>query len=71
LSTRAEMVRPVTLELRYADGSTEMRDYPIGMWNLGTHFTARVGTAKRVVGVVVDPRGIYPDINRANNRWEK
>ena len=71
LSTRAEMVLPVTLELRYADGSTEMRDYPIEMWNLGTHFTARVGTAKRVVGVVVDPRGIYPDINRANNRWEK
>ena len=71
LSTRAEMVLPVTLELRYADGSTEMRDYPIEMWNLGTHFTARVGTAKRVVGVVVDPRGIYPDINRANNRWGK
>jgi len=71
LSTRAEMVLPVTLELRYADGSTEMRDYPIEMWNLGTHFTARVGTAKRVVGVVVDPPGIYPDIDRANNRWGK
>ncbi len=71
LSNRAEMVLPVTLELRHADNSTEMRDYPIEMWNLGTHFTARVGTAKPVVGVVVDPRGIYPDINRANNRWGK
>jgi len=71
LSTRAEMVLPVTLELRYADGSTEMRDYPIEMWNLDPHFTARVGTAKRVVGVVVDPPGIYPDIDRANNRWGK
>ena len=71
LSTRAEMVLPVTLELRYADGSTEMRDYPIEMWNLGTHFTARVGTAKRVVGVVVDPRDVYPDVDRANNRWGK
>ena len=71
LSTRAEMVLPVTLELRYADGSTEMRDYPIEMWNLGPHFTARVGTAKRVVGVVVDPRDVYPDVDRANNRWGK
>ena len=71
LSTRAEMVLPVTLELRYADGSTEMRDYPIEMWNLGTHFTARVGTARRVVGVVVDPRDVYPDVDRANNRWGK
>src|SRR5438874_8826882 len=66
LSTRAEMVLPVTLELRYADGSTEMRDYPIEMWNLGTHFTARVGTAKRVVGVVVDPRDVYPDVDRVD-----
>jgi len=71
LSTRAEMVLPVTLELRYADGSTEMRDYPIEMWNLGSHFTARVGTAKQVAGVVVDPGDVYPDVNRANNRWGK
>ncbi len=71
LSNRAQMVLPLTLELRYADGSSETRDYPIEMWNLGSRFTARVGTTKPVVGVVVDPRVIYPDIDRANNRWGK
>jgi len=24
-----------------------------------------------VVGVVVDPREIYPDVDRANNRWPR
>ena len=41
------------------------------MWNLGSKFTARVGTGKPMVGVVVDPKAIYPDIDRANNRWGK
>ncbi len=69
LSNRAQMVMPLTLELRYADGSSETRDYPIEMWNLGSRFTARVGTTNPVVGVGVDPQRIYPDVNRANNRW--
>ena len=71
LSNRAQMVLPVTLELRYADGTTETRRFPIEMWNLGSKFTARVGTAKPVAGVVVDPKEIYPDIDRANNQWGK
>jgi len=71
LSNRGQMVLPVTLEIRYADGSTESRDYPIEMWNLGSKFTARVGTGKPMIGVVVDPKAIYPDIDRANNRWAK
>jgi len=69
LSNRAQMVLPVTLELRYGDGTRETRGYPIEMWNLGNRFTARLTGAKPVVGVVVDPRRIYPDIDRANNRW--
>jgi hypothetical protein len=69
LSNRGEMVLPVTLELRYTDGSAEMRELPVEMWNLGSRFTARVTTTKRVTGVVIDPRGTYPDIDRANNRW--
>jgi peptidase M1-like protein len=71
LSNRAQMVLPLTLELRYADGTSEARDFPIEMWNLGNHFTARIGPAKPVVSVVVDPRRIYPDIERANNQWSR
>jgi hypothetical protein len=72
LSNRGQMVLPVTLELRYADGSSERRELPIEMWNLGSRFTSRIRTGgKAIAGVVVDPQAIYPDIDRANNRWPR
>jgi hypothetical protein len=69
LSNRGQMVLPLTLQLRFADGTSEPRDLPIEMWNLGSRFVARLATAKQVVGVVVDPAAMYPDVDRANNRW--
>jgi len=71
LSNRGQMVLPVTLELRYADGTTETRSLPVDMWNLGTRFTYRMATAKRVTSVLLDPRRIYPDIDRGNNSWHR
>ncbi len=71
LSNRGRMLLPVTLQLRFADGSSETRRLPIEMWYLGSRFTARVATPKPVAGVVVDPTASYPDVDRANNRWGK
>ncbi len=71
LSNRGQMVLPVTVELRYADGTAETRRLPVEMWNLGNRFTYRMATAKRLSGVVLDPRGIYPDIARDNNTWRR
>ncbi len=71
LSNRGQMVLPLTLELRYADGSRETRDLPVEMWNLGSRFTARLPTTRRVVGAVVDPKGMYPDVDRSNNGWPR
>jgi hypothetical protein len=63
------MVLPVQLELRYNDGTNERRNLPVDMWNLGGRFTYRMAGPKQVVGVVIDPRRIYPDIARDNNSW--
>src|SRR2546430_2310534 len=71
LSNRGQMVLPVTLELRYADNSTETRSLPVEMWDLGSRFTYRVATAKRLASVVIDPRKIYRDIARDNNSWKR
>src|SRR5439155_738918 len=71
LSNRGQMALPLTLELKFADGASESREYPIEMWNLGSRFTARVVTPRRVVGVIVDPKELYPDVERANNRWPR
>ena len=71
LSNRGQMVLPVQLELRYGDGTTERRDLPVEMWSLGNKFTYRMAGPKQVVGLVIDPRRIYPDIARDNNSWGK
>jgi len=71
LSNRAQMVLPVTLELRYADGTTETRNLPVEMWLLGSRFTYRMATGKRLASAVIDPRAIYPDIARDNNTWRR
>jgi peptidase M1-like protein len=71
LSNRGQMVLPVQLELRYGDGTTERRDLPVEMWALGSKFRYRIAGPKQVVGVVIDPRRIYPDLERNNNSWGK
>jgi len=71
LSNRGQMVLPVTLELRYGDGSTETRSVPVEMWDLGSQFTYRMATTKRLSAVTVDPRHIFPDISRDNNTWRR
>ena len=69
LSNRGQMVLPVQLELRYGDGTSERRDLPVEMWALGSKFRYRIAGPKQVVGVVIDPRRVYPDIARDNNSW--
>jgi aminopeptidase N len=69
LSNRGQMVLPLTLDLRFADGTSERRELPVEMWNLGDRFTARFATPKSVVGVLVDPTASLPDVNRGNNSW--
>ena len=71
LSNRGQMVLPLTLELRYADNTIETRSLPVEMWDLGSRFTYRLATAKRLSSVVIDPRRIYPDIARENNGWKR
>ena len=69
LSNRGQMVLPLTLELRYADGTSEIRQLPVEMWYLGSRYVYRVATARGIAAVVVDPRRTYPDVERRNNSW--
>jgi aminopeptidase N len=71
LSNRGQMVLPVTVELRYDDGTTETRNLPVELWDLGSRFTYRMVTTKKLAGVVIDPRRFYPDIDRDNNAWKR
>lgn len=71
LSDRGTMVMPVELSLTFADGSSHTARLPVEMWNLGNHFDYRVPGRATVVAAEVDPRHVYPDIDRSNNTWRR
>ena len=71
LSNHGEMVMPAELQLGFANGRDRTVQLPVEMWNLGSRFTYRLTGAGRVTRAVLDPRRVYPDIDRANNTWPR
>jgi hypothetical protein len=69
LTNRGTLLMPVELQLTFADGSLETVRLPVEMWKLGPNFIYRVPSDRELVRVEIDPRGVYPDDNRANNSW--
>jgi hypothetical protein len=71
LGYRREMVMPAEVLLGWSDGTRETRRIPVEMWNYGRHHAFKVAlNGRRLVGVEVDPRHVYPDMDRRNNRWQ-
>jgi hypothetical protein len=68
LSNPGTMVMPAELKLTFADGTAETVRLPVDMWNLGRTFDYRPASAKPVRSAELDPRQVYPDVDRANNR---
>jgi aminopeptidase N len=65
---RAEFMLPMTVQLRYEDGTTEQRRIPTeAFFTKDTHTLTL--TEGRLAGVTVDPDQILPDVNRKNDSW--
>jgi hypothetical protein len=71
LSNRGSMLLPLEMDLTYRDGSRERVRLPVEMWNQGSKFAFRLRSAKEVSRVVIDPRRVFPDIDRANNTRDR
>jgi hypothetical protein len=66
-----EQVMPVTVEIEFADGSTERRQLPVEAWYYTDRRTIEVEVGDRVITkVTVDPEGMLPDVDTENNVWE-
>lgn len=61
------MVMPVDLTLYFEGTPPEQRRLPVEVWYGGKSYILAV-PGKRVVGVVVDPAQVFPDVNRTNNQ---
>ena len=71
LSRKREMVAPVEMRLSYGDGSTRSVKLPVETWYAGSApvWGVAVGAAGAPVKVEIDPRQVYPDVDRTNNVW--
>jgi aminopeptidase N len=66
-----EQVMPVTVEIEFADGSTERRWLPVEAWYYTDRRTIEVEVGDRVIRkVTVDPDEVLPDVDVGNNVWE-
>jgi hypothetical protein len=61
---------PTTIKITMSDGSTTIRKIPVEKW-LRDSTQVTVTVDGKVNKVEIDPNNNYPDINRANNRWNK
>ena len=71
LSLRGKMPLPAELQVEETDGDTTRVRVPVTAWKDGPRDTVRVTTDSRIASVVIDPRGLIPDSNPADNTWSK
>lgn len=63
---------PVKLVVTHANGAVQHVEIPVDVWlKGGRSYVAHVARSPEVVRVEIDPDGLFPDINRANQVWVK
>lgn len=62
---------PVDLALLLDDGTTTRVRLPVEIWFGGSRYTAVIPGPRKVNSVILDPDGLYPDVNRPDNRWPR
>ncbi|WP_037315298.1 M1 family metallopeptidase [Salegentibacter sp. Hel_I_6] len=63
---------PLIVEFTYADGSTEMKRYPVQLWRMNDEVASKtIATNKEITKMVVDPNLETADIDVSNNTWPK
>ena len=71
LRNRGGMLMPAEVRLEFADGRSDTVRLPVEMWKLGPEFTYRRHGGPAPIRVTLDPRGVYPDVDRANDVWPR
>jgi hypothetical protein len=62
-------VMPVELELVYGDSTRQMVKLPVEIWYNGNRYVYRVRPGRPIVSARVNPDGLFPDVNPANDGW--
>ena len=67
LVSKGGLVMPAILQVSYADGGSRRVRIPAEIWQQGPEATVSVAGPARIVGAVIDPDHLLPDIDRSNN----
>ena len=67
---KERMVMPITFEVTYDDGSTEVQRLPVEVWSKSNRVVHVVKSKQEVVAVRLDPERMLPDNKRGNNSWK-
>lgn len=67
LQNLGEMVMPVIVVVKEANGKQHKLTLPVEVWQRGSQWTFDVPTTSRVTSVQLDPDKLLPDVNRNNN----
>jgi hypothetical protein len=63
---------PVRLAITRADGRIERQVIPVSVWLAGARrHTISLDGAATIASIVIDPEEVFPDVERANNRWSR
>ncbi|HEX3865585.1 MAG TPA: M1 family metallopeptidase [Gemmatimonadaceae bacterium] len=61
---------PVDVAITRRDGTVQRVTIPVGVWLTGARrYVLRVAAAPSVSKVVIDPDGLFPDMDRSNQVW--
>src|SRR5699024_5525388 len=68
---KKKMPMPVTVEVKEANGESGIKELPVEIWQSGATWSFKYPSTSKVQSVEIDPEHNLPDINPANNVWEK
>ncbi|MGH7658247.1 MAG: M1 family metallopeptidase, partial [Gemmatimonadales bacterium] len=71
LENNEGLVMPAPVEVVYADGTREEYNLPVEIWYLGDRYELLLSGNREVTEVILDPEKLLPDVDRANNQWER
>ncbi|MFQ5690420.1 MAG: M1 family metallopeptidase [Gemmatimonadota bacterium] len=68
IENRGGVVMPLDVRFIFQDGTERTRHVPVTIWKSGEVWRTTF-RGKRIKNVQIDPEGLLPDTNRANNTW--
>ena len=66
------LVMPIIIDIKYEDGETVRKKYPVQVWRKNDNEVRKILTSnKKITEIVLDPDNETADIDERNNSWPK